>query len=837
MYKKLLSLLLALCLVLAPAPMSAWAQAPEPPQPPSRELTLEDLSGSGLARFRSAGRPWQDGSFSGGVYQGYYAQLSHTQQVVYELLAQAFAQPVRTAHISFPAEVAPYFPDQGDDWANMQDWMDENFHTPWALVIQDHPEINWTLGSYETQWADWVWEYDQSGQIAGGTVTGLDVTVTNPWCTDEIFENPQLLTQALREAKDAIGQPRASRAMTAKAIHDYVCGRITYQVRTAVVTGSNGRTETVYYDQLAFSGLTYPYQAVCAGYTMAFKLLCDQYGIPCVSVVGCAGEGSGINHAWNYVQLEDNRWYAVDTTWDDDPLSYGYFLIGSDTVTYLEMPFSQDHVLVYEYIDTAPDLNPSAYPYVEAELWPSSAQAVYGESVALTAEDIRDRLGRPLLEGTAALYAQDSGQLLAAAPISGGRAELVYDTADKALPAGEHSLFVRCEGGEYEGAVLGSFSLDLDPAPLTARLDTESPLTAKDFDGSAGFSGLPLILEGVRPEDEGLVTARADGNADSFQAGERVFASSAIAMDGPSGGFYQVAGQVSGPVTIRKIRPGLSVSAFPAIQDPGKKVSLTVRLENGPGGFPDPGQIELLGPEGVPLGLAESAPGVYKAEYTLPLSLEGGESLSFTAAVTGADNYLDASHADCAPAGVTAASRRASFVDTDSGAWYRDAVSFVYNYGLMSGVSETRFGPDATTSRGMIATILYQMAGSPAVGGGSPFSDVPGGKWYAKGVAWAASEGIVSGYGGGRFGPGDPITREQFALMLYKFAGSPEPGQQGLDFADAGSVSGYARKAMSWAAERGIISGKEGKRLDPKGRATRAQAAQMIMRYYEKTDR
>ncbi len=102
----------------------------------------------------------------------------------------------------------------------MQAWMDENFFAVWTLVYNDHPEISWMLGANEVTWADWVWDYDQEGNVLGATVTGISATVTHPWYTNEIYENPQLLTQAVEEAVASIGQLKASRAMTVRAIHD-----------------------------------------------------------------------------------------------------------------------------------------------------------------------------------------------------------------------------------------------------------------------------------------------------------------------------------------------------------------------------------------------------------------------------------------------------------------------------------------------------------------------------------------------------------------------------------------------------------------------------------------
>ena len=180
------------------------------------------------------------------------------------------------------------------------------------------------------------------------------------------------------------------------------------------------------------------------------------------------------------------------------------------------------------------------------------------------------------------------------------------------------------------------------------------------------------------------------------------------------------------------------------------------------------------------------------------------------------------------------------FTDVPEGAWYEDAAAYVYQHGLMAGTSATTFAPDATTSRSMIATILWRIAGSPVVDYAMDFGDVPQGQWYSEAIRWAASEGIVSGYGNGTFGTNDSITREQFAAMLYRFA-----QEQGYDvsvgentnilsYTDAEDVAEYAIPAMQWAVGAGIISGTgDGSTLSPQGQATRAQAAVMLMQFCE----
>lgn len=175
------------------------------------------------------------------------------------------------------------------------------------------------------------------------------------------------------------------------------------------------------------------------------------------------------------------------------------------------------------------------------------------------------------------------------------------------------------------------------------------------------------------------------------------------------------------------------------------------------------------------------------------------------------------------------------FTDVASGDWYAQAVAYVYRQGLMSGTAQDRFSPDLTTSRAMIVTILHRLAGSPAVTGGSAFTDVAGSDWYAGGVAWASANGIVTGYGDGRFGPNDPITREQLAAILHRyagFAGQSTAGRADLSgYTDAGQVSAYAADAMGWAVDRGLITGVSAHTLAPGGSATRAQAAAILMRF------
>ncbi|HIV96904.1 MAG TPA: C69 family dipeptidase [Candidatus Agathobaculum stercoravium] len=176
------------------------------------------------------------------------------------------------------------------------------------------------------------------------------------------------------------------------------------------------------------------------------------------------------------------------------------------------------------------------------------------------------------------------------------------------------------------------------------------------------------------------------------------------------------------------------------------------------------------------------------------------------------------------------------FTDVPADSWYADAVQYVTENGLMNGTEETAFGPDETTTRGMIVAILYRMEGEPEAEA-SDFTDVNADAYYADAVAWANANGIVTGYGDGLFGPDDTITREQMAAILYRYAqykGYDVTTTGSLDaYTDAAQISNYALTAMQWANEQGLITGSTSTTLEPQGNAIRAEAATILMRFCE----
>lgn len=203
------------------------------------------------------------------------------------------------------------------------------------------------------------------------------------------------------------------------------------------------------------------------------------------------------------------------------------------------------------------------------------------------------------------------------------------------------------------------------------------------------------------------------------------------------------------------------------------------------------------------------------------LTISGGVIAVWTANT--ADNQpLDGSGDNGASGGNAQQPGPGGFTDVSRDDWFANGVDYVSQKGLMSGTGTGTFAPNTALTRGMLVTILYQMAGAPEVTGTCPFRDVAAGSYYEKAAIWAAENGLVSGYENGCFGPNDPVTREQLAAILYRYA-----QYRGLDvsqtgsiggFADNSSVSGYARTAMAWANGAGLISGMGDNTLAPGAR-------------------
>lgn len=180
--------------------------------------------------------------------------------------------------------------------------------------------------------------------------------------------------------------------------------------------------------------------------------------------------------------------------------------------------------------------------------------------------------------------------------------------------------------------------------------------------------------------------------------------------------------------------------------------------------------------------------------------------------------------------------RTLPFTDVAANNWYFGAVKYMFDTGIMNGISSTSFSPDGQITRAMIVTMLYRLEGEPAADAGAvSFSDVAGSAYYAKAVAWAVQNGVVNGYSNGNFGPNDLATREQTAAILFRYAAYKNydvTARADLSgFADAGKISSYALEGLSWANATGLVNGRSAVQLAPAGQTTRAEMASLLMRF------
>lgn len=277
---------------------------------------------------------------------------------------------------------------------------------------------------------------------------------------------------------------------------------------------------------------------------------------------------------------------------------------------------------------------------------------------------------------------------------------------------------------------------------------------------------------------------------------------------GSSGG--SSSGKTTYKVTTSAVNNG-GVNASPSNAEKGATITLTLS--------PDKGykldKLTVTDGSGKTVSTVKKSDTVYT--FTMPAS-----------AVTVGVSYAKA---DETPSKTT-------FNDVSANDWFASAVDYVTGKGMMNGTADNTFSPKANTTRGMVVTVLYRLENQPSTSVAS-FTDVASGAYYANAVAWANANGIVSGYGSGKFGPNDKVTREQLAAILYRYAQykkydvSVGEDTNILSYDDAQSISSYAIPAIQWACGAGVVTGKSGSKLDPKGNATRAEVAAMLMRFCE----
>ena len=354
--------------------------------------------------------------------------------------------------------------------------------------------------------------------------------------------------------------------------------------------------------------------------------------------------------------------------------------------------------------------------------------------------------------------------------------------------------FVKQEDGNYAASVDAS---QVSSTTVTA--------VAADLKAVIKVNGQPLPLEGMTlnlSRGENVLTVEVTSG------GEKLTYTLTVQNDWPSSG-SSGSSSVSHAIDVPEDTEHGTVTVSPEKAKSGQTVTITAKPDEGY----QVGKVTVTDKNGDPVKVTDKGDGKYT--FTMP---SGKVSVDVTF--------------------VPEKQWTNPFVDVPGDAWYYDAVKYVNENGLMAGTSANTFAPDLTTTRGMIVTILYRLEGSPDIENeiwGYPFQDVDANAYYAEAVYWARMNGIVAGYSDEVFGPNDTITREQMAVILYRYAqykGYDTTGKADLSkYTDAEQVGSWALEAIRWANAEGLVNGTSDTTLSPQGSATRSQAAMILTRF------
>lgn len=388
------------------------------------------------------------------------------------------------------------------------------------------------------------------------------------------------------------------------------------------------------------------------------------------------------------------------------------------------------------------------------------------------------------------------GNVLSAAPVNAGSYKLV--------------IAVAADDPNYVGSATVSFTIS--KATVTVTVDDKEAYVGSDM------PELTYTVSGLASGESLAVNPTLTCNADMDKPGEYAITASGAAVPA-TGNYNETITYVPGTLTVsrRPINVGPtydidvvdsdngSVKASLGNASEGSVITLTVTPDDGY----KLGSITVIDENGDEVEVRRSG-SEYK--FTMP------------------DSDVRVSARFVRDTGAL------PFNDVNAGDWFYDYVEYVYNNGIMDGVDSGVFSPNTETTRGMVVTILYRLAGEPNVRGGNDFSDVASGAYYADAVTWASNAGIVNGTSATTFSPNALVTREQFAAMLYRYmqyTGADTSARASLSgFADAGKVSPYAADAVAWAVAEDVLNGRSATEIAPQGNCTRAEVAAMITRVF-----
>ena len=424
-----------------------------------------------------------------------------------------------------------------------------------------------------------------------------------------------------------------------------------------------------------------------------------------------------------------------------------------------------------------------------------------GEKYAVTVSDGTEGTAQVSVGDTVTLRVTVSG-----AAFNGMQAGLAYDSA----------LF------ELTGFT-GPAAAD-DPATAALELYLLSDAALAD--------GTEVAVAEFRAKSAGTgtfaPTAATVGNYADFRSGDAAPAATAddtvtVKKSGSSGGGTASGGTSGGEVKASGITVKPLSAAFRGSAEgkalPDGTVEVTVRDENG----------NTLA--AVPGGVLVTVPDVQAGQVVAIVDENGAiRDIVEKSLVENGRAYVLLSGS----ARIRIIDNAKAFSDVKEGDWFRSAVDFVSSHELLVGVGEGQFAPQMPFTRAMMATVLWRLEDCPAANAAAPFRDVERGSWYAAAVDWASEKGIALGYSETVFAPGDAVTREQMAALLYRYwkalGYAADTSAELTPYTDAGQVSAWAAEAMRWAVGCGLLVGRSNTELAPQATATRAEVATMFQR-------
>ncbi len=397
-----------------------------------------------------------------------------------------------------------------------------------------------------------------------------------------------------------------------------------------------------------------------------------------------------------------------------------------------------------------------------------------------------------------------------------GTYSYVWQTADGAVlsaapkDAGSYKLVITLNDTAYLGSAEVSFTISKAQVTITAN-------DAEAYTGS-DMPKLSYTVTGLASGESLAVEPTLSCAADMRKAGSYEIEVSGAAVP-DTGNYVEAITYVSGVLTV-KDRP-INI---------GPVYDITVLKS-------DHGTVKASlsnASEGSTIRLTVTPDEGYSL-YSITVRAENGKLIDVSKS-GGVYSFKMPASAVTVQASFVKGTMKLPFNDVSTYDWFYDAVMYAYSNGIMNGLDTNVFGPNETTTRAMLVTMLYRAVGEPAVSGSNTFRDVAANTWYTDAIIWASTNGIVTGVDDGLFNPNGAITREQLATILYRYAkyvGDDVSASASLaGFTDAGSISDYAKDAMSWAVAAGLFEGRDNGKLEPTGTATRAEIATVFMRHF-----